>query len=294
MISNSNFQKDQIGKSRGELKPVEVGDINDYEEEEFEPNNNSNNKNNKSTSQKSSSKSGGSTSSKKSPATGGLFSSLRGLVGGKTLTAEVIEPVMEKMQDHLVAKNVAAEIAQKVCNNVAQNLEGKQLGSFQFAATIIKQALHESMVQILTPKKCVDILRDVFEAQRQRRPYTIVFCGVNGVGKSTNLAKVAFWLIENSFQVLIAACDTFRSGAVEQLKTHMRHLNALHPAEEHDGKTMVQLFEKGYGKDAASIAHDAISSAKESGHDVVLIDTAGRMQDNEPLMKALAKVSYIS
>lgn len=107
---------------------------------------------------------------------------------------------MEKMQEHLVAKNVAAEIATKVCDNVAQNLEGKQLGSFQFATNIIKQALHESMVQILTPKKRVDILRDVFEAQRQKRPYVIVFCGVNGVGKSTNLAKVTFWLIENSFR----------------------------------------------------------------------------------------------
>lgn len=91
---------------------------------------------------------------------------------------------------------------------------------------------------------------------------------------------------------MIAACDTFRSGAVEQLKTHMRHLNALHPPEKHDGQQMVHLFEKGYGKDAAAIAHDAINWAKESGHDVVLIDTAGRMQDNEPLMKALAKVLY--
>lgn len=72
----------------------------------------------------------------------------------------------------------------------------------------------------------------------------------------------------------------------------MRHLNALHPPDDHDGKHMVNLFEKGYGKDAASIAHDAINSAKESEHDVVLIDTAGRMQDNEPLMKALAKVNY--
>lgn len=176
-------------------------DLADDDDEDDELNNN-NTKANK----KKAAKTNTTTSSKKPAAAsgggggGGLFSSLRGLVGGKTLTAEVIEPVMEKMQEHLVAKNVAAEIAKKVCDNVAQNLEGKQLGSFQFATTIIKQALHESMVQILTPKKRVDILRDVFEAQRQRRPYVIVFCGVNGVGKSTNLAKVTFWLIENSFR----------------------------------------------------------------------------------------------
>jgi signal recognition particle receptor subunit alpha len=149
-----------------------------------------------------------------------------------------------------------------VCDNVAQNLEGKHIGSFQFVTSIVKQALNESMVQILTPKKRIDILREVYESQRQKKPYVITFCGVNGVGKSTNLAKVTFWLIENSFRVLIAACDTFRSGAVEQLRTHTRHLNALHPPENHNGFTMVELFERGYGKDAASIAHEAISYGK--------------------------------
>ena len=105
----------------------------------------------------------------------------------------------------------------------------------------------ESLVQILSPKRRVDILRDVYESQRQRRPYVMSFCGVNGVGKSTNLAKICFWLIENNFRVLIAACDTFRAGAVEQLRTHMRHLNSLHPPEKHNGLPMVQLYEKGYG-----------------------------------------------
>lgn len=70
---------------------------------------------------------------------------------------------------------------------------------------------------------------------------------VNGVGKSTNLAKICFWLIENDMSVLIAACDTFRAGAVEQLRTHARHLNALHPPDRHRGRNMVHLYEKGYG-----------------------------------------------
>jgi len=76
---------------------------------------------------------------------------------------------------------------------------------------------------------------------------------------------------------------------VEQLRTHARHLNALHPAK--GGKACVELYEKGYGKDAAGVAAEAISHAKDNRHDVVLVDTAGRMQDNEPLMRALAKVS---
>lgn len=70
--------------------------------------------------------------------------------------------------------------------------------------------------------------------------------------------------MENGFSVLIAACDTFRAGAVEQLRTHTRRLNALHPPENHDGRTMVQLYEKGYGKDAAGIAMEAISFGKGS------------------------------
>ena len=272
---------------RGDLKPIEIEENDVESDEEFQSKNLSSKKVAPTTNGK---KSSVKTEKKQTQATGGLFSSFKSLVGAKTLTKESIEPVMEKMQEHLISKNVAAEIAQKVCENVAQNLEGKQLGSFQFVTSIVKQALNDSMVQILTSKKRVDILRDVYEAQRQKRPYVIVFCGVNGVGKSTNLAKVTFWLIENSFRVLIAACDTFRSGAVEQLRTHTRHLNALHPAENHNGKQMVELFEKGYGKDPAAIAHDAISYARDSKIDVVLVDTAGRMQDNQPLMVSLAKV----
>ena len=65
------------------------------------------------------------------------------------------------------------------------------------------------------------------------------------VGKSTNLAKICFWLIENKFTVLIAACDTFRAGAVEQLRTHTRRLNSLHPPQSGGGAQMVQLYEKG-------------------------------------------------
>ncbi|PIO55313.1 hypothetical protein TELCIR_23301, partial [Teladorsagia circumcincta] len=86
-----------------------------------------------------------------------------------------------------------------------------------------------SRSHLLTPKRRVDILRDIVEAKREGRPYVVVFCGVNGVGKSTNLAKITFWLNENNHRVLIAAGDTFRAGAVEQLRTHTKHLNALHP-----------------------------------------------------------------
>ncbi|KAM6946195.1 signal recognition particle receptor subunit alpha isoform 1-T2 [Aplochiton taeniatus] len=232
---------------------------------------------------------------KKSPKKGGgLFGMLKGLVGSKSLSQEDMEPVLDKMKDHLIAKNVAAEISSQLCDSVAKKLEGKVMGTFTTVASTVKQALQDSLVQILQPKRRVDILRDVLESRSQSRPFVITFCGVNGVGKSTNLAKISFWLIENGFSVLIAACDTFRAGAVEQLRTHQRRLNSLHPPQDHGGRPVVQLYEKGYGKDAAGIAMEAIAYARNQVFDVVLVDTAGRMQDNAPLMTALAKLIAVN
>lgn len=224
----------------------------------------------------------------------GMFSMFRGLVGAKNLTAESMAPVLEKLKDHLITKNVATDISLKLCDSIAAKLEGKVLGTFESITATVKSTLTDSLVQILSPKRRIDILRDCIEAKKQKRPFVVTFCGVNGVGKSTNLAKICFWLVENNMRVLIAACDTFRAGAVEQLRTHMRHLNALHPPEKHSGLQMVQLYEKGYGKDAAGIAMEAIRFARDSSIDVVLIDTAGRMQDNEPLMRALTKLIKVN
>lgn len=235
-------------------------------------------------------------SNKPAPAkkSGGVFSLFKGLVGSKNLTRDDMQPALEKLRDHLIGKNVASDIANKLCDSVAVKLEGKVLGTFDTIAATVKNTLYDALVQILSPRRRVDILRDCIESKKNQRPYVMAFCGVNGVGKSTNLAKICFWLIENNFNVLIAACDTFRAGAVEQLRTHMRHLNALHPPEKHNGRQMVQLFEKGYGKDAAGIAMEAIRFANDSRIDVVLIDTAGRMQDNEPLMRALTKLIAVN
>lgn len=153
-----------------------------------------------------------------------------------------------------------------------------------------RTALSAAITRILTPKTSTDLLLSIRArktATPDPAPYVITFVGVNGVGKSTSLGKVAFWLLQNGLRVLVAACDTFRSGAVEQLRVHVRNLGMLNGGSESD---RVELYEKGYGKDAAGIAREAIAYASQRGFDVVLVDTAGRMQDNEPLMKALAKV----
>lgn len=274
MRSDFTSSNQMIGSMKGVIQDLEVESESSSDEESGEDvgNNNQNMTKSNSTGKKS------------------VFSMFSKFVGAKNLTRDDMQAALDKLRDHLIGKNVANYIANELCDSVAVKLEGKVLGTFDTIASTVKNALTEALVQILSPKRRIDILRDCLEAKKNQRPYVMAFCGVNGVGKSTNLAKICFWLIENNFNVLIAACDTFRAGAVEQLRTHMRHLNALHPPEKHGGRQMVQLYEKGYGKDAAGIAMEAIRFAQDSRIDVVLVDTAGRMQDNEPLMRALTKL----
>ncbi|KAF7727877.1 hypothetical protein EC973_006990 [Apophysomyces ossiformis] len=221
---------------------------------------------------------------------GGMFSFLKSITGQKELDNEALNPVLSTMKEHLIDKNVASDIAEHLCQSVRSSLLGKKLGSFERVSSAVRNSMEVALKRILTPKTSLDILRDIEQSKAENRPYTITFIGVNGVGKSTNLSKVCFWLLQNNYKILIAACDTFRSGAVEQLRVHARNLRALQTS----GGGIVELFERGYGKDSAGIAKDAISYATANHFDVVLIDTAGRMQDNEPLMRALSKLVSVN
>lgn len=165
----------------------------------------------------------------------------------------------------------------RLIESVAASVVGQKLESLTGVSYTIKKAVEQALTRVLTPKQSIDILHGVKESKKRGRPYVVVFVGVNGVGKSTNLAKVAYWLLQNNLKVMIAACDTFRSGAVEQLKTHCTRLS-------------VPLYERGYEKDPAKVAFEATKAAQKAGCDVVLVDTAGRMQDNEPLMRALSNL----
>lgn len=210
---------------------------------------------------------------------GGFFSSLFSGMSGKTLKPDDLEPILAKFKQHLEEKNVASEVAQKLCDSVSETLAGKKLGTFANVTKTVKESLEQALTRILTPSKNIDILRDIQKYQRTNpgSPFSIVFMGANGVGKSTNLAKIGSWLRTFDYKVMFAACDTFRSGAVEQLKTHSSRLG-------------IELFEEGYGKDDTAIAAAAIEHARANKIDVVLIDTAGRMQDKEPLMRAISKL----
>ena len=199
---------------------------------------------------------------------GQKLADLKGYTQGRQITENDLQPVLAALREQLMNKNVAKEVADNLTQAVARSLIGTTTQAYTTLQATVQKALCTAIAQLLTPKQSVDVMRAALQAKAQGRTYSIVFLGVNGVGKSTNLAKVAYYLKQKGgLSVLIAACDTFRAGAVEQLKQHARCLD-------------VQLFEKGYGKDPAEIARNAIGHANRTGIDVVLIDTAGRMQGN--------------
>lgn len=215
--------------------------------------------------------------------TSGMFNYFKGLAGMRNITREDLTSVMEKFREGLIGKNVAQDIADRLIESVVSSLEGKKMESMTSVSTMVRNALEEALTRILTARQSTDIITEIAAKKGSGKPYVIAYCGVNGVGKSTSLAKTCYYLLNHGYKVMIAACDTFRAGAVEQLRTHVKCL----------GKG-VELFDRGYGKDAAAVAMDATRKAKELGYDVVLVDTAGRMQDNEPLMRALAKLVEVN
>lgn len=220
-------------------------------------------------------------------AIGGLF---RNVVGGKTLTREDLDKPLKGMEDHLLKKNVAREAAVRLCQSVEQDLVGTKTGNFTSIEVTIRQSMERALRKILTPTSPLDLLREI-QAVHKKRPYVISIVGVNGVGKSTNLSKICYFLLQNHYKVLIAAGDTFRSGAVEQLRVHVRNLKEL---TERQQAGSVDIYEKGYGKDAAVISRDAVSYAAANNFDVVLIDTAGRRHNDQRLMSSLEKFAALA
>ncbi|KPA81364.1 putative signal recognition particle receptor like protein [Leptomonas pyrrhocoris] len=210
---------------------------------------------------------------------GRLATWLRSYMGTRSVDKEDLRNIIPDLREKLIAKNVAVEVAEHVCNSVEASLAGKKLGTFDSLYKTVDDAMTASLHRILQPKREVNILRDVATAKAAGKPYSIVLCGVNGVGKSTSLAKMTYWLQQNGNSVLLAAGDTFRHGAVEQLEVHGRCLGA-------------PVFQLGYGTDPSAVAAAAITQASKQHTNVVMIDTAGRMQDHESRMRALAKLIH--
>lgn len=207
---------------------------------------------------------------------GGFFSKISSYFGS---TVEFDE-LAKKFKDQLISKNIHPATATLILDRLKTKLGAKTtVGKFE-------ESLTEELTKILTPNVSTDLLYQIKNRPKNSRPYVISVVGVNGVGKSTNLAKLAYWFLQNNLNVLICACDTFRSGAVEQLKVHVNNLKSLNNAT-----SKIDIFEKGYGggDHVVATAKLAIQHAQESGYDIVLIDTAGRTHSNAKLMTPLKK-----
>ncbi|EGV66500.1 hypothetical protein PSN45_002906 [Yamadazyma tenuis] len=195
-----------------------------------------------------------------------------------------IDEVSKQFHEQLISKNVAPQTARQILDRIKNQLKGKSVTLANF-----KKALVDELTKTLSPNVSTDLLYDIKAKANRGRPYVISVVGVNGVGKSTNLAKLAYWFLQNDLDVLICACDTFRSGAVEQLKVHVNNLKALNANMNSNAK--IDIFEKGYGggDHVVATAKAAIQYGATEKFDVILIDTAGRTHSNAKLMAPLKK-----
>lgn len=208
----------------------------------------------------------------------GFFSKISSYFGA---TVDINE-ISKKFEEQLVSKNVAPATAKTIIEKIKARLSSKQV-----TVAVFKETLTDELTKILTPNVSTDLLYDI-KKRSLGKPYVISVVGVNGVGKSTNLAKLAYWFLQNNMSVLICACDTFRSGAVEQLKVHVNSLKTLNSVS---GSAKIDLFEKGYGggDHVVNTAKLAVAHGASENYDIVLIDTAGRTHSNAKLMAPLKK-----
>ena len=218
---------------------------------------------------------------------GALFAGLLSEAAPRNLAPTEVEALLAAVKEKLASANVSNDVAEALIARVAEGLVGRKFANAADTSAAIYEALGAALERVLSPRPLPDLVRDAKAKSAaavaagipldKRAPFIVVFCGVNGVGKSTTLAKIAYMLKDAGLTVSVAACDSFRSGAVEQLK---RHTTALD----------IPLFEQGYARDPVAIARGAIQAATKAGTQVVLVDTAGRMQNNKELMAQLARL----
>ncbi|VVB53977.1 Signal recognition particle receptor FtsY [uncultured archaeon] len=188
-----------------------------------------------------------------------------------------VEDLIWQLQLDLLQSDIAVETADYITGEIKNRLLSTDLPSDDVAASV-RETLKEVLLTTLTPDKPINLLSEINAANK---PYKILFIGVNGTGKTTTMAKVARHLMNHKLKVVFAAGDTFRAGAIEQLKEHADRVGA--PVVAHKK-----------GSDAAAVIYDAIEHAKARQIDVVLADSAGRIQTNINLMDELKKIVRVN
>lgn len=205
----------------------------------------------------------------------GFFSRIALPILEKKISESDFEKLFEETELSLLENNVAFEVVDKLKQDLKLELVDKSIPRGK-VEDVVAETLYHSLTELFIPAE-----QDFLARVKQKKPFVICFVGVNGSGKTTTIAKVAKFLKDNGVEPVLAAGDTFRAAAIDQLQLHADALG-------------VKIIKHDYGADAAAVAFDAIKHAESKGRGAVLIDTAGRTNANANLMEELKKVVRVA
>jgi len=207
----------------------------------------------------------------------GIFKKIKEKVTTKKISEDKFNELFWELEVILLENNVATEVIDLFKEDLKEKLIDKSLERGKIEG-IVNKSLKESINNLLRFES-FDLIKNIKESEK--RPYVLCFVGINGSGKTTTIAKITNLLLKNKLKCVLAAADTFRAASIEQL-------------EKHGSKLGVKVVKHKYGADPAAVAYDAIEHAKAKHLDVVLIDTAGRMQTKKNLLAEMRKIIDVS
>jgi len=209
------------------------------------------------------------------------FSNLYDRIAKTELTGKDLDNVLDEFQLSLIENDVAVSAADFISNELREKLKDVQFARFTDPRTRVKVILQEVLLSLLQRGGQLDIFALIDKKKSVGEPAVLVFIGINGTGKTTSIAKLAHVLQKKGRTVILAASDTYRSGSIEQLEEHARRIG-------------VRVIKHQYGADPAAVAFDAVNYAKAHRINAVLIDTAGRMQNNKNLLEEMRKIVRVT
>jgi fused signal recognition particle receptor len=197
----------------------------------------------------------------------------------KKLTEEDVEPILNELETGLIEADAALEVAEKIKNDLKTSLVGKEIKRGK-EKEIVLESLRQSLLGILSVPR-LDLEEVIKKSKSENRPALLLFFGINGVGKSLNLSKMAKYLKQKGHQPMLAAGDTFRAAGDEQLEIYANKID-------------VPVVRQQRGADSCAVIFDARKSAEAKGCDVVLGDTSGRMHTKKDLLDELVKIVKVN